>query len=123
LAAFAVAAVAADSSGFVLFFVESSTEQTMGNFAIYASILPVRPPSVAGLGCPKTRPVYRLSNAHMTIYQPATPETDAIFRPPCPKCGVRMLLSRIEPDKPDHDRRTFEFGGCGFEFAEVVKFK
>ena len=34
-----------------------------------------------------------------------------------------MLLSRIEPDKPDHDKRTFECSACGHEQSEVVKFK
>ena len=34
-----------------------------------------------------------------------------------------MLLSRIEPDAPDHDKRTFECPACGNELSEVVKFK
>lgn len=59
----------------------------------------------------------------MTIYQPATPYSASIIRPPCPKCGAQMLLSRIEPDKPDHDKRTFECAACGHELSQVVKFK
>jgi hypothetical protein len=26
-------------------------------------------------------------------------------RPPCPKCGAKMFLARIEPEKLDHDTR------------------
>ena len=29
-------------------------------------------------------------------------------RPPCPQCGTDMLLSRIEPNTPGVDQRTFE---------------
>jgi hypothetical protein len=59
----------------------------------------------------------------MTIYQPATSYSAAIVRPPCPTCGTRMLLVRIEPDEPDHDKRTFECAKCGNEHSEIVKFK
>jgi hypothetical protein len=34
-----------------------------------------------------------------------------------------MLLSRIEPDVPDYDRRTFGCPKCGNSETEVVKFK
>ncbi len=33
------------------------------------------------------------------------------------------MLARIEPDMPDHDKRTFECAKCGNEHTEVVKFK
>ena len=33
------------------------------------------------------------------------------------------MLSRIEPDAPDHDKRSFECPSCGNEHTEVVKFK
>jgi len=59
----------------------------------------------------------------MTIYQPATPETDAIMRPACPRCGTSMMLARIEPDSPGHDRRTFECPNCDHERTVVVEFK
>ena len=59
----------------------------------------------------------------MTIYKPATAYSDAIEHPSCPQCGNRMLLARIEPDKPDHDRRTFQCGKCGHSMSEVVKYK
>jgi transposase-like protein len=59
----------------------------------------------------------------MTFYQPATPETDAIVRPACPRCGARMMLARIEPDSPGHERRTFECPSCEREEATVVAFR
>jgi ssDNA-binding Zn-finger/Zn-ribbon topoisomerase 1 len=54
---------------------------------------------------------------------PATSYSDSIIRPPCPKCGDRMLLARIEPDKPDHDKRTFECPKCQHEESIVVKYR
>jgi hypothetical protein len=59
----------------------------------------------------------------MTLYKPATPYSDSIERPPCSECGTTMLLARIEPDKPDHDRRTFQCAKCGHSMSEVVKYK
>ena len=59
----------------------------------------------------------------MTIYTPATPYSDLIKRPPCPQCGKAMLLARIEPEKPDYDRRTFQCAECGHSLSEVVKYK
>jgi hypothetical protein len=58
----------------------------------------------------------------MTMYQPATAYSNSITRPVCPKCGRQMMLARIEPDAPGHDKRTFECAG-GHELSEVVKFK
>jgi len=37
-----------------------------------------------------------------------TPASISTERPDCANCGMRMFLARIEPDKPDYDRRTFE---------------
>jgi DNA-directed RNA polymerase subunit RPC12/RpoP len=59
----------------------------------------------------------------MTIYQPATPYSDLIKRPDCAKCGTGMLLTRIEPDKRDHDKRAFECPKCGNKISEIVKFR
>ena len=47
----------------------------------------------------------------------------AIERPACPKCGIRMMLTRVEPDEPDHDKRTFECFECGHSKSVVVKYK
>jgi C4-type Zn-finger protein len=61
----------------------------------------------------------------MTIYQPATPYSNSITRPTCPRCGTKMMLSLIEPvpNRPDHDKRTFDCLKCGYDHTEVVKFK
>jgi hypothetical protein len=52
-----------------------------------------------------------------------TPRTPALDRPLCPKCAQLMWLARIEPDKPDHDRRTFECGECDHIETVVVKYR
>ena len=56
----------------------------------------------------------------MRILQPSA---KLIERPPCIKCGTQMLLARIEPDKPDHDRRTFECPECAHAESIVVKYR
>jgi transposase len=43
--------------------------------------------------------------------------------PECVRCGNHMVLTMIEPEKPEHDRRTFECPMCGFTMRKVVKFK
>lgn len=59
----------------------------------------------------------------MTLYKPATPYSDSIKRPPCAKCGEQMWLARIEPDLPEHDKRSFECPKCGNEESFVVKYR
>jgi hypothetical protein len=46
-----------------------------------------------------------------------------LSQPVCPKCGGRMWLSRIEPDEPNHDKRTFECPQCENVVSEVVKYR
>jgi ribosomal protein S27AE len=43
--------------------------------------------------------------------------------PTCPKCGATMWLARIEPDKPQHDKRTYECPKCEHEVSDVVKYR
>jgi hypothetical protein len=59
----------------------------------------------------------------MTKYQPATPHSDSIKRPPCSKCGAPTVLCRIEPDSPGHEQHMFECSVCQHEQSEVVKIK
>jgi hypothetical protein len=54
-----------------------------------------------------------------TVFDPARLALDL---PKCPNCGAPMWLSRIEPDKPNHDRRTFECSQCDQSHTEVVKY-
>jgi transcription elongation factor Elf1 len=34
-----------------------------------------------------------------------------------------MMLARLEPDSPGHDKRTFECPACEHQISQVVKFK
>jgi hypothetical protein len=34
------------------------------------------------------------------------------FRPPCSKCGRPLMLTRIEPEKPGFDQRTYYCPSC-----------
>jgi len=43
--------------------------------------------------------------------------------PSCPKCGTRMSLVGIFPDRAGHDRRTYECPRCEHEVTEVMEFK
>jgi len=56
----------------------------------------------------------------MTKFQPATSRTDAITRPGCPKCGTRMMLSRIEPESPGYEKHTFECPVCDHKESEIA---
>jgi hypothetical protein len=53
-------------------------------------------------------------------FDPVRPFID---RPRCPNCRSQMWLDRIEPDVPDHDRRTFECPRCQHVESVVVKYK
>jgi hypothetical protein len=46
-----------------------------------------------------------------------------IRRPSSEICDAQMWLVSIEPNKPDHDRRTFECPRRQHEVVEVVKYK
>jgi predicted RNA-binding Zn-ribbon protein involved in translation (DUF1610 family) len=52
-----------------------------------------------------------------------TPSQPGFGHPTCPNCGTRMWLARIEPDKPDHDLRTFECPQCDHTETVVTKYK
>ena len=43
--------------------------------------------------------------------------------PRCKECGVPMWLTRLVPDRPDHDKRTFECKACVASVTEIVKYK
>jgi len=44
-----------------------------------------------------------------------------IVHPTCPKCGATMLLTRIGPDKPGWEQRTFECQACQNEAIDIVR--
>jgi len=45
-----------------------------------------------------------------------------IALPSCPKCGTRMTLVHIFPDRPGYDQRTYECPRCEHEITEVIEF-
>jgi len=49
--------------------------------------------------------------------------TTEVNTPKCPRCGSPMHLERIEPDKPQHDRRVFRCDQCGESTSETVKYR
>ena len=53
----------------------------------------------------------------------STSDLPEIVHPTCAKCGAPMWLTRIEPDGPGLERRTFECQACQNEVIEVVKFR
>jgi hypothetical protein len=57
------------------------------------------------------------------FHQIAKPEFAKIDLPVCPKCRSLMLLTRIEPDRPGYDQRTFECGQCNNEITWIIKFR
>jgi hypothetical protein len=50
-----------------------------------------------------------------------TPPSLDIVHPTCAKCGAPMWLTRIEPDQPGVEKRTFECQACQNEAIELVK--
>jgi predicted RNA-binding Zn-ribbon protein involved in translation (DUF1610 family) len=59
----------------------------------------------------------------MSLSPTFNPLKQELDHPQCPSCGARMWLQRIEPDKPDYDKRSFECPICGALHAEIVKYR
>jgi hypothetical protein len=59
----------------------------------------------------------------MTDIQRVKPDPLETQKPPCPKCSARMTLTRIEPDAPGIDRRTFECEQCQHIETVLVSFQ
>jgi hypothetical protein len=59
-------------------------------------------------------------NAVMSEHRGQIPSQD-IVHPTCAKCGAPMWLTRIEPDEPASEQRTFECQACQNEAIEIVK--
>jgi hypothetical protein len=51
------------------------------------------------------------------------PQLQDIVHPTCAKCGAPMWLTRIEPDGPGSERRTFECQACQNEVIDFVKIR
>ena len=60
-------------------------------------------------------------------FMPTSPRAPTLFRDrlmeaPCTKCGAKMKLARIEPDRPDYDLRTFECTKCNNVDQYIVEY-
>ena len=51
------------------------------------------------------------------------PDPRLLATPRCESCGESTWLVAIEPDSPDHDKRTFECPRCQDVVVKVVKYK
>ena len=49
------------------------------------------------------------------------PPAQDIVHPTCAKCGAPMWLTRIDPDGPSLEKRTFECQACQNEAIDVVR--
>ena len=56
----------------------------------------------------------------MRQFQVNSPSED-IVHPTCAKCGAPMWLTRLEPDGPGSQKRTFECQACQNEAIEIVR--
>jgi hypothetical protein len=52
----------------------------------------------------------------MTAFIPIPPFV--LNCPSCPKCGTRMSLIRIFPDRPGYDQRIYQCPRCEHEVTE-----
>ena len=57
----------------------------------------------------------------MTTYQPATPHSDSIERPGCPKCGTKMRLFGIEAERPGYELQSFACPKCNHIETRIGK--
>jgi len=51
----------------------------------------------------------------------STQIVDPLKDPPCPECGCMMWIKSIEPDKPHHERRTYECPRCLYVESLVLE--
>ena len=49
-----------------------------------------------------------------------SPLTIPIERPPCFRCGLKMMLTRLEREGGDRERRTFECPKCEHSQSVLV---
>ena len=42
---------------------------------------------------------------------------------PCPNCGQPLRLGLIEPDEPEHEKRTYQCDLCGYSEIKTVKYR
>jgi len=57
----------------------------------------------------------------MARFHPQATTINVIPQRPCPHCGLKMMLARIEPSRPGFDLRTFECRECDYTESVVAK--
>ena len=57
----------------------------------------------------------------MTKYQPATPHSDSIIRPFCPKCKTKMDLFGIEAESFGYETQSFSCPKCNHVYTRIGK--
>jgi C4-type Zn-finger protein len=57
----------------------------------------------------------------MTSRDEALESTRRTIQPPCPRCGKRMTLTRVDPHSPACEIRSFDCLRCGYSVGEIVK--
>jgi predicted RNA-binding Zn-ribbon protein involved in translation (DUF1610 family) len=50
----------------------------------------------------------------MTSRDEALESMQRTIQPPCPRCGKRMTLTRVDPHSPAHQVRTLDCLRCGY---------
>ena len=56
--------------------------------------------------------------SQMKAVQPSRARFD---RPFCPECCAPMFIVTVEPDRPDHESRSYECPSCKFTETAVVR--
>ena len=58
----------------------------------------------------------------MSLAQYAPSPPNSLDRPPCPKCGAKVMLTRIDPHAPGIELRLFECVTCDYAETNLVNF-
>ena len=95
----------------------SAAGQTQSNFKTYPSASSAA--GVSGVGAIEVARALRW--VAMRQFE-SIPNSQDIVHPTCAICDAPMWLTRIEPDFPHHEKRTFECKACGGTTTVIVKF-
>lgn len=65
--------------------------------------------------------IYQSTPARSRIGMKQSCTIDALKDPPCPECDCMMWIKTIEPDKPHHERWTYECPRCLYVESLVLE--
>ena len=97
----------------------SAAGQTQSNFKTYPSASSAA--GVSGVGAIEAARAPACDGVAMRQFK-SIPNSQDIVHPTCAICDAPMWLTRIEPDFPHHEKRTFECKACGGTTTVIVKF-